>query len=347
MLYRNVGGIRATKLIMPALVALPVALMPWVVARAQVPDGPTTPDHLPIARKIVALLKREMDVSGIAGKEVTVKDLLQRVMDSMTKLNGGRDILIVVNTASVKDKQGISLDSYLAKRLKLPGAPRKLTFNEVLRLAVALLPGKDATYIVRREFIEITQRVTPFPSTFDERITITNRSLSQALKEVSEKTAIPIEFSHPVVEKVKSPVSVTIERDADLLAALRNLTKKAGLTLVVTDGELVVVPVLRVQVDVKGRLLVPGRKPMAEPKLIRAFFRDQFREMQGQTDKDKSKRFDPLLILLCDRNTALLDLEPLIRMATEAGFQKWQLRVQVKRPGQSAWPRPGRAEFLH
>jgi hypothetical protein len=213
--------------------------MPSVGARAQIPDTPTTPEHLPIARKTLALLKRPMDVSGMAGKEVTVKLLLVRVMDTLTKLNKGREVLILVDVRSFKDREDNFMDKYLGKRLKLPASTEKLTVKDALRLAVAQFPGKDTTYVARREFIEITARVSPSPSTF-EPITITSRPLAEALKEVAEKTAIPIRFRRADLEGHKAPVTVRIQPSADLLAVLREMTKKAGLTVSVLEGEFVV-----------------------------------------------------------------------------------------------------------
>jgi hypothetical protein len=217
-----------------------LALNPLLAPSAQVPDGATTAYHLPIAQRIVALVRREMDTSGLAGRKVTVKHLRETVSDAVTKLNGGMEVLLMVNSRSFAfGRGGRTLDDVLSREVVVPATAKGLTFNAALRLAVGQFPGEGATYVVRRETIEIGRTVSLSTST-EEPVTITNRPLKDALKELAEKTAIPIRVDSHAAGKLRTAVTATIRPKDDLRAAIGHMADRAGLAVALRDGEFVI-----------------------------------------------------------------------------------------------------------
>jgi hypothetical protein len=211
-------------------------------AGAQRPERPTRPEDLPRVRKLAALLKREVDVSEISGKTVTARTLLMKVSDSLTKLNKGKEVLILVdiNGFRAATDEELDADKLLGKKMKMPASAKRMTANKALALAISAFPVKGGFYLLRRDYIEISRRITTDAPSFDHPITITKRPLADAMKKVSETTAILIRVDKRVGDKARTPVTATIKPDADLLPPLRGMAEKAGLAVLVHGGEVLV-----------------------------------------------------------------------------------------------------------
>ncbi len=111
----------------------------------------------------------------------------------------------------------------------------RLALGQVLDLLVNQLPGHDATYRVRKHWIEITTVDQLVPNNQKVRAKFVNVPLADALRELSEQTGIGIVLDARAANKGKEPMTATFPPNTNLVTAAALLADMAGLKLRVVD----------------------------------------------------------------------------------------------------------------
>jgi hypothetical protein len=139
------------------------------------------------------------------------------------------DFPILVDTRAFKNGEDV-----YETQVKLP-AFKKLALGQVLDLLVHQLPEQDATYRVRKRWIEVTTADQLFPNNQKVRAKFVGVPLEDALRELSEQTGIGIVLDARVANKGKEPITATFPPDTNLVTAAGLLADMAGLKMRVVD----------------------------------------------------------------------------------------------------------------
>jgi hypothetical protein len=266
----------------PHLAVLFIALAGGLAAAQQTAD--LSPPDSRMERQIAALLPKEMDVGAVAGKAVPLKDFLERISESMTKLNGGKEVLIVIDgVAFQREDEDFNVGPILRKKVRIPASRKTLKVNAAFRLAATRFPGKGAGYFLRGNTVQLTT-----PKRIEEEMaealegTITakfdKRPVAEALRRVVEQRAtwswpVRVVFGPEAGARARTPVTASFPAGTPLRRALKALTGMAGLDYVpVANLIYVTTP------DVAGRVRAGRRSrddlleainewPLASPKL--------------------------------------------------------------------------------
>jgi tetratricopeptide (TPR) repeat protein len=104
------------------------------------------------ADKIARLMDMVIDMKDFQAP-MTLKEVLGLLYD---KLNAdGRELPIIVDADAFKEANPDAPDVY-ETQVKFPPVPRKMSIKTALRLALAKVPTDNATYLIRRDYLEIT-----------------------------------------------------------------------------------------------------------------------------------------------------------------------------------------------
>jgi tetratricopeptide (TPR) repeat protein len=104
------------------------------------------------AMHIYKLLQEPIETKDFT-TPMTLKDALGLLYERFAAQ--GKELPILVDTAAFKEDAAEAPDPYEAT-VSLPPVPRKLSIATALRLMLSKIPTNNATYLIRRDFIEIT-----------------------------------------------------------------------------------------------------------------------------------------------------------------------------------------------
>jgi hypothetical protein len=199
-------------------------------------------------RQIAVLLSKEMNMGTLAGKAVNLKEVLEHISTSMTKLNGGNEVLIIVHANAFKaEDKDFDIDRVLAKKVKVPSSAKKMKVSAALRLVTSQFPGMTACHVVDANEIEITSERwldVEMSKALKEEVTakFDRRPLAEALKLVAEAAvaqsttfgprSLKVVLGPEVGTKGKTRVTAVFARGTSVRDALERLTGMAGLDFV-------------------------------------------------------------------------------------------------------------------
>jgi hypothetical protein len=172
--------------------------------------------------------------------EMSLKEFLGLVYE---KLNAtGMELPIVVDRAAFTAQDPNAPDVY-ETRIKFQQLPRKMTISDALRIALKEVHGGHATFVVKRDGIEVTTaKAASLENTLQKRIAAgyKNRRLSEVLQDLADLTGATILIDKRAAADANRPITVTFRGDASLAGALRVLTEMVDLKIVVLEGILYV-----------------------------------------------------------------------------------------------------------
>jgi hypothetical protein len=230
------------------MMRLSVALFVGALALAAALYGPqlAQADPQPNAAsttRIVQMLQNDIDLRNVE-LPVKLKQVLEYVSRELTRLNRGKEIVVLVDYPGFKAaNDDITLDQILDSDVPIPAYPRRLKMATLLRIALDSLPTRNATYLVRPGLLEITTLEKARPKALLERrisASFAETPLRAAMLELTDQAGASLVLDVRVHERLKEPVTVTFRHDTTLGAALRMLADMAGLKLVVLNSGLYV-----------------------------------------------------------------------------------------------------------
>ncbi len=118
----------------------------------------------------------------------------------------------------------------------LKGIPRA----KVLRMILQKFNPRNATYLVRPTYVEITTFDNATPGRQTIQASFVDRPLAEALEELAELSGISIVLDARAGDKAQAPVSARFREGTSLINAVRLLADMADLKVIVVDNMLYV-----------------------------------------------------------------------------------------------------------
>ncbi len=121
----------------------------------EVTSLPDDPKGRIAAQRIEKLLDETIDMKDFQAP-MTLKEALSLIQDKLTAKYKDEDALpILVDSEAFKEENGDAPDIY-DTQVKFPPFPRRMSIATALRLALSKVATNNATYLIRRNFIEVT-----------------------------------------------------------------------------------------------------------------------------------------------------------------------------------------------
>ena len=104
------------------------------------------------AKSIAAMLTETIKTSDIP-QTATLKDVLGLFIEKMAEK--GKELPILIDTNAFKEDAADAPDPY-DTTVKFPPYPKTMSLATALRFALSQIPSNNATYLIRRNYIEVT-----------------------------------------------------------------------------------------------------------------------------------------------------------------------------------------------
>jgi hypothetical protein len=207
----------------------------------QVPDRPDQEPGDADLRHTVSLLEQVSDWGKVSEKALTLRKLLVLISDKLTKANGGKEVIVMIDFRHFKAQDDkLTLEDILKKEVEFPAFPKKMTLRTALRIAVGSIPTNTATYRIRRDFIDITTQEAAFQSG-TVSLGFNKVPLRDALDEVWLVSGARIDLDPDVcAEKLATPVTVTFRKGTPVATAVHVLGKLTGVAAVIQEDHILV-----------------------------------------------------------------------------------------------------------
>jgi hypothetical protein len=188
----------------------------------------------PTTRELLRWLEEPLDV-----KPYQSAMSLKEVLEGFTKAFAakGKDLPLLVDDNAFKEANPDAADVYDSP-VKFAPLPRWMKFEAALRMALSKIPTNNATFLVRRGYIEITTLERGGPARLlEERVAATfgKRPLAEALEELADMTGATIVVDPRVGDKAQTPITARFRNTISLEAAVRLLGEMAGLQVRVDE----------------------------------------------------------------------------------------------------------------
>lgn len=187
-----------------------------------------------------------------------------------------KPVFFTVNTEAFKDENP-EMPELDDTEVRMTFLPNRVTVPHALRAALSKLPTGNATFLVRKDHIEITTWERAKLASLLRQPVLGRFSkvpLTEALEDLSEEYAVSILVDPRVAEEAKLPVSATFRNDTALEEAVRMLADMAGLKLVRFPTGLYITN--------------PDNVPALEREVGK-----RRREMQNEPDSPQGRRLQP------------------------------------------------------
>jgi tetratricopeptide (TPR) repeat protein len=117
---------------------------------------PDDPPARAEAMQVYKLLEKEIKLPEDTPK-IKLKDLLQLLGDRLSAMNEGKTVGLFVDVNAFKaENEELTPEALMEKEITLPDYPKQMAIGTLLRLALGSLESQNATYVIRRNYIEVT-----------------------------------------------------------------------------------------------------------------------------------------------------------------------------------------------
>ena len=119
----------------------------------------------------------------------------------------------------------------------------RMPVADVLRFWLSQIPTKNAVFVIRRDYVEITTRASQDPARLlEKRVTASfdKQPLETALDELADRTGATIVVDTRVGDKAQKPVSAAFRSTISVKAAVKMLAEMVDLDSVLIDNALFV-----------------------------------------------------------------------------------------------------------
>jgi hypothetical protein len=123
--------------------------------------------------------------------------------------------------------------------VKFPPFPRQMSVAAALKVALSQVPSRNATFLLRNGFVEITTLKEASRERLLEQKVFANferRFLREALQDLAALTGVSVTADVRLSDELNTQVTASFNNDITLEAALRLLANMADLKLVLADG---------------------------------------------------------------------------------------------------------------
>ena len=193
-------------------------------------QGKKAADKTQSFQRIAKLLATPLDLKMFQ-HEMSLKEALIVLHDLVPSLD------IVVNTVAFREEHPDAPDIYDTK-VNFGPVPKQLPAGEALVIMLTFAPTNDATFLIKRDYVEITTMSRASPAALlTARITahFDKTPLDEALMNLADQTGATIIIDTHVGDKARAPVSANLRSTITLETATRLLTGMADLQVTVDD----------------------------------------------------------------------------------------------------------------
>jgi hypothetical protein len=239
-LLRWVAWVTAAVLCIGVLGGAEVAVQKTAPAQKRISE-PLTENQ-----RILKLLDQVMETRTFeAPAGMPLKDFVGLLYEKFDK--EGIELPILVDFQAFKDESPDVYnepgDLYDVVKISVPRLPKRLSLRRILEIALSKIPTNNATFIVRKDAIEITtaERAAPyFLINSPVAAVFNNRRLGDALQELSGLTGAVILTSPRVATQLDAHITATFANNLSLKTAVGVLAEMADLKVIELEGALFV-----------------------------------------------------------------------------------------------------------
>ncbi|MBI3409878.1 MAG: hypothetical protein HY040_16185 [Planctomycetes bacterium] len=196
----------------------------------------------PAAKKIADLLEEPIELNNIhnfiGNNPMTLWDFLVSVDKLLSEK--GKELPIFINVARFKEENPDAPDIFETQiRLKVPPRLKTVKLATLLRMALSQAPTNNATYLIRRDHVEITTNEAAHPERLlakAVRARFEKTPLNEALEELAGMTGATIVLDGRVGDSAKTLVSAAFNNSITLYDAVRLLAEMADLRVEVENS---------------------------------------------------------------------------------------------------------------
>jgi hypothetical protein len=186
-------------------------------------------------QRIAKLLDTPVDLKALQGQEVVFKEAIVVLHDLLAQRDG--ELNVLVNADAFKEENPDAPDIYDTK-IKFPALPKQLPAGEALLFMLAQVPTNNATFLVKRDYLEVTtvSRASPAALLATRVLARFDKTpLEDALMDLADQTGATIILDARIAEKARVPVSANLRNTITLEGAVRLLTGMTELQMTVDD----------------------------------------------------------------------------------------------------------------
>jgi hypothetical protein len=216
-----------------------------------------------MAQRIRKLLDETMDMKDFQ-QPMTLKEALGLIQDKINDKYKDDDILpILVDAEAFREEEGDNVVDVYNTQVKFPPFPRRMKIMTALRVVLRQIPTRNATFVVRNGFVEVTtvKRANPRRLLREKVLaTLTRTPLDEAVEELSAPLGVTVLLDPRLQGTLKTPVTAAFNNDTTLEGALRLLADMAGARLFVSeDGAYITTPANAEQLQKERRARLEER----------------------------------------------------------------------------------------
>jgi hypothetical protein len=198
-------------------------------------DGRTANKERPRPEPI-HLLNEEVDMKDFAAAPMKLKEALMLLAERLAIKNNGEDLPIVLDIEAFrKAAPDTDVSDLYDLEIRFQPVPRRLTLAEVLRVALAQIPQQNATFVIRRSYVEITTRAAVgLKSLLSQEIIMQaqDRPLDEMMGKLASASGITILLDPRAGKSLKKRVSATFRNNVSVGTAIYLLSDMVGLKAV-------------------------------------------------------------------------------------------------------------------
>src|SRR5262249_28846341 len=186
-------------------------------------------------QKLRQLLNETIETKDLQ-QPLTLKEALGLIQEKVNEKYKEVDALpILVDDEAFKEANPDAPDIY-DTQVKCPPYPRHMSVVTALRVALSKVPTRNATFLLRGGFVEVTTTQEASLNRLLRRkvlVSFERHPLTQVVEALSALTGVSVVLDGRAAEKLKTPITLSLTNDVTLEAALRLVADMADLKLVV------------------------------------------------------------------------------------------------------------------
>jgi hypothetical protein len=246
------------------LVALPLVVLASTAAPVSA-QGTVSGAKL---RQLLAKLNDTIDMKDVQAP-MTLKEAVDLIQDKLNARYKQEDVLpILVDTEAFKADPAESGAQVLDTQIRFPKYPRQMTVATALRVILSQIALQKATFLVRDQYVEITiAKEASLPRLLEQKVfaAFDRRPFAEAVEELSAPSGVSVILDPRLADKLKAPVTATLNHDLPLEGALRLLADMVGAKLYVSEDGVYITSAANAEALEKERKLRLERRGVAEP----------------------------------------------------------------------------------
>lgn len=191
-------------------------------------------------RELCALLAQELDASEFK-EPMVLRDFLKKMTAHYRAVMGVEVLFRADQTAFLEE--ALDAPDIMVTSLSFPQIPRKQSGAQLLNFALAQTPARNAAFIARPGFVEITTIERLYPGALlSQRIAvhIQGRPLHLALDDLFDQTGVPVVLDRRVGILARTPISLHIARETSLGTIVFLMSETANLKMIILHDVIVI-----------------------------------------------------------------------------------------------------------